>query len=251
MGTKKTTTKKTSVKKSPLGTPLGNPLKFFREGGDKRKAMFKHGGYNTPKQNTLPKKFMGGPDDNNPSSSSNSLYTKDANYDYNQSLTTTKKNPFTGRVTKTTDFQKTMDPARLGNTDESFRNDPSKGPEYIRLKEKYNRKGELIKNKVKDYGTNKPGNFNTTANTNMNSMTPQTIEKNKPYTTFNTYDDRDEALSTSYKTPAYNYETSLEDRYNVYKGNTAPSTNLAKNKKGGSIKRKPTMKKVGLIKRKK
>ena len=250
MGTKKTTTKKTSVKKSPLGTPLGNPLKFFREGGDKRKAMFKHGGYNVPK-NGLPKKFMGGPDDNNPSSSGNSLYTKDANYDYNQSLTTTKKNPFTGRVTKTTDFQKTMDPARLGNTDESFRNDPSKGPEYIRLKEKYNRKGELIKNKVKDYGTNKPGNFNTSANTNMNSMTPQTIEKNKPYTTFNTYDDRDEALSKSYKNPAYNYETSLEDRYNVYKGNTPASTNLVNNKKGGSIKRKPTMKKVGLIKRKK
>jgi hypothetical protein len=250
MGTKKTTTKKTSVKKSPLGTPLGNPLKFFREGGDKRKAMFKHGGYNVPK-NGLPKKFMGGPDDNNPSSSGNSLYTKDANYDYNQSLTKTKKNPFTGRTTKITDFQKTIDPGRLGGTDESFRNDPSKGPEYLRLKEKYNRKGELINNKVKNYGMNKPRNFNTTANVNMNSMTPQTIEKGKPYTTFNTYDDRDEALSTAYRNPAYNYETSLEDRYNVYKGNTAPSTNLANNKKGGSIKRKPTMKKVGLIKRKK
>ena len=57
MGTKKTTTKK-----SPTGAPLGNPLKFFREGGEKRKAMFKNGGYNVPK-NSLPKKFMGGPGD--------------------------------------------------------------------------------------------------------------------------------------------------------------------------------------------
>ena len=39
MGTKKTTTKK-----SPTGAPLGNPLKFFREAGEKRKAMFKNGG---------------------------------------------------------------------------------------------------------------------------------------------------------------------------------------------------------------
>ena len=55
MGTKKTTTKK-----SPTGAPLGNPLKFFREGGEKRKAMFKHGGYNVP-NNSLPRKDNGGP----------------------------------------------------------------------------------------------------------------------------------------------------------------------------------------------
>lgn len=46
--------KQNSAKKSPTGAPLGNPLKFFREGGEKRKAMFKKGGYNTPTQN-LPK----------------------------------------------------------------------------------------------------------------------------------------------------------------------------------------------------
>ena len=52
-------TKKTQVKKSPTGAPLGNPLKFFREGGEKTKAMFKHGGYNVPK-NSLPRKDNGG-----------------------------------------------------------------------------------------------------------------------------------------------------------------------------------------------
>ena len=29
------------TKKSPTGAPTGNPLKFFREGGEKIKAMFK------------------------------------------------------------------------------------------------------------------------------------------------------------------------------------------------------------------
>jgi len=43
-------TKKTETKKSPTGAPLGNPLKFFREGGEKIKAMYKKGGYNTPLQ---------------------------------------------------------------------------------------------------------------------------------------------------------------------------------------------------------
>ena len=52
--------KKTTTKKSPTGAPLDNPLKFFREGGEKRKAMFKNGGYNVPK-NTLPRKDNGGP----------------------------------------------------------------------------------------------------------------------------------------------------------------------------------------------
>lgn len=55
MGTKKITTKK-----SPIGAPLGNPLKFFRESGEKRKAMFKNGGYNIP-NNSLPRKDNGGP----------------------------------------------------------------------------------------------------------------------------------------------------------------------------------------------
>jgi hypothetical protein len=52
-------TKKTTIKKSPTGAPLGNPLKFFRESGEKTKAMFKHGGYNVPK-NSLPRKDNGG-----------------------------------------------------------------------------------------------------------------------------------------------------------------------------------------------
>jgi hypothetical protein len=47
------------TKKSPTGAPLGNPLKFFREGGEKIKTMFKKGGYNTPTQ-SLPKKYNGG-----------------------------------------------------------------------------------------------------------------------------------------------------------------------------------------------
>ena len=37
-----------------------HPLTFFREEGEKRKAMFQKGGYNIPK-NELPKKFNGGP----------------------------------------------------------------------------------------------------------------------------------------------------------------------------------------------
>ena len=53
-------TKKTQVKKSPTGAPLGNPLKFFREGGEKIKAMFKNGGYNVPKNAPLPRKDNGG-----------------------------------------------------------------------------------------------------------------------------------------------------------------------------------------------
>ena len=52
--------KKTTTKKSPTGAPLGNPLKYFREGGEKRKAMFKNGGYNVP-NNSLPRKDNGGP----------------------------------------------------------------------------------------------------------------------------------------------------------------------------------------------
>jgi len=35
---------KKTTKKSPTGAPLGNPLKFFREGGEKIKTMFKKGG---------------------------------------------------------------------------------------------------------------------------------------------------------------------------------------------------------------
>ena len=45
--------KKTTTKKSPTGAPLGNPLKFFREGGEQIKAMFKKGGYNTPVQKLI------------------------------------------------------------------------------------------------------------------------------------------------------------------------------------------------------
>lgn len=37
-----------------------HPLTFFREEGEKRKAMFKKGGYNVP-VNSLPKKDNGGP----------------------------------------------------------------------------------------------------------------------------------------------------------------------------------------------
>jgi hypothetical protein len=48
------------TKKSPTGAPMGNPLKFFREGGEKIKTMFKKGGYNVPTQ-SLPKKYHGGP----------------------------------------------------------------------------------------------------------------------------------------------------------------------------------------------
>ena len=55
--------KKSKQKMGPLGNPLGNPLKFFREGGEQRKAMFKNGGYKVPQQNSLPKKNMGGSDD--------------------------------------------------------------------------------------------------------------------------------------------------------------------------------------------
>lgn len=49
---------KKTTKKSPTGAPLGNPLKFFREGGEKIKTMFKTGGYNTPTQ-SLPKANKG------------------------------------------------------------------------------------------------------------------------------------------------------------------------------------------------
>jgi hypothetical protein len=55
----------TKNKKGPLGqdaSHMGNPMKAFREGGEKRKAMYKHGGHNPPK-GYLPKRFMGGPED--------------------------------------------------------------------------------------------------------------------------------------------------------------------------------------------
>ena len=45
--------KKTTTKKSPTGAPLGNPLKFFREGGEQIKAMFKKGGYKVPVQKLI------------------------------------------------------------------------------------------------------------------------------------------------------------------------------------------------------
>jgi len=51
---------KKTTKKSPTGAPLGNPLKFFREGGEKIKTMFKTGGYNVPTQ-SLPKASNGNP----------------------------------------------------------------------------------------------------------------------------------------------------------------------------------------------
>lgn len=66
---------KKTTKKSPTGAPLGNPLKFFREGGEKIKTMFKKGGYNTPTQ-SLPKKNNGGP-----GSGMGSMYSADQAYD--------------------------------------------------------------------------------------------------------------------------------------------------------------------------
>ena len=59
-----------SNKKGPLGqdpSHMGNPMKAFREGGQKRMAAYKKGGYNTPTQNALPKKNMGGDYPMNPS----------------------------------------------------------------------------------------------------------------------------------------------------------------------------------------
>ena len=62
--------KKTTTKKSPTGAPLDNPLKFFREGGEKRKAMFKNeGNYGPPpgmgkttmKSSGVPDPFKVGP----------------------------------------------------------------------------------------------------------------------------------------------------------------------------------------------
>jgi hypothetical protein len=55
---------KSNKGKMPAGAPKGmNPFEFFRKGGEQRKAMFKKGGYNTPTQNPLPKRNMGGPGD--------------------------------------------------------------------------------------------------------------------------------------------------------------------------------------------
>jgi hypothetical protein len=62
-------------KKSPTGAPLGNPIKFFREGGEKIKAMYKKGGYNVP-VNALPKKLNGGP-----GSGMGSMYAADQAFD--------------------------------------------------------------------------------------------------------------------------------------------------------------------------
>ena len=59
-----------SNKKGPVGQDpyhMGNPMKAFREGGQKRMAAYKKGGYNTPTQNALPKRYMGGDDPMNPS----------------------------------------------------------------------------------------------------------------------------------------------------------------------------------------
>ena len=54
---------KSNKGKMPAGAPKGmNPFEFFRKGGEQRKAMFKKGGYNTPTQNQLPKRNMGGDD---------------------------------------------------------------------------------------------------------------------------------------------------------------------------------------------
>lgn len=64
---------KSNKGKMPAGAPKGmNPMEFFRKGGEQRKAMFKKGGYNTPTQNPLPKRFMGGDDPIPPSQGGNS-----------------------------------------------------------------------------------------------------------------------------------------------------------------------------------
>lgn len=52
---------KSNKGKMPGGAPKGmSPLEFFRKGGEQKKAMYKKGGYNTPTQNPLPKRNMGG-----------------------------------------------------------------------------------------------------------------------------------------------------------------------------------------------
>lgn len=54
-----------SNKKGPLGQEssyMGNPMKAFREGGQKKIDAYRKGGYNTP-INGIPKKAMGGGDD--------------------------------------------------------------------------------------------------------------------------------------------------------------------------------------------
>jgi hypothetical protein len=54
-----------SNKKGPLGqesSHMGNPMKAFREGGQKKIDAYRKGGYNTP-INGMPKKAMGGGDD--------------------------------------------------------------------------------------------------------------------------------------------------------------------------------------------
>ena len=54
---------KAKQKMGPLGTPLGNPLSYFRQENAKKIESYKKGGYNTPKNMILRKKFYGGPGD--------------------------------------------------------------------------------------------------------------------------------------------------------------------------------------------
>lgn len=162
-------TKKTKTKKSPTGAPLGNPLKFFREGAEKIKAMYKKGGYNTPNQNSLPKKFMGGPDDTtNPSTSqspSSTVSTQTTPYE-------TKKQKILGIIPTGNTVQTRYGDERVWKGDK-FNQTNFKETQVL------DKEGQ-IKKSNKTPVTNQPL-YNKKIEPSINANTMQTTEGTTPY----------------------------------------------------------------------
>lgn len=110
-------------KKGPLGQDasyMGNPLKAFREGGEKRKAMYKNGGYNTP-NTALPKRFEGGPEDP---------------YDPNAARTTLTTSPYETKKQKILGIIPTGNTVQTRYGDERSWNTGGKGFQQTQFKEK-------------------------------------------------------------------------------------------------------------------
>lgn len=112
-----------SNKKGPLGqdaSHMGNPLRAFRDGGQKRVAAYKTGGHNAPKS-ALPKRFEGGPEDS---------------YDPNAARTTVTTSPYETKKQKILGIIPTGNTIQTRYGDERSWNTGGKGFQQTQFKEK-------------------------------------------------------------------------------------------------------------------